>query len=35
MIFDAANPNSAIISADPALDLTALVVSRLQAAVTP
>ena len=35
MIFDAANPNSAIISADPALDLTALVVSRLQAAGTP
>lgn len=35
MVFDAANPNSAIISADPALDLTALVVSRLQAAGTP
>ena len=35
MIFDAANPNSAIISADPLLDLTDLVVSRLQAAGTP
>lgn len=35
LIFDAANPNSAIISADPALDLTALVISRLQAAETP
>ena len=35
MIFDSANPNSAIISADPTLDLTALVVSRLQAAGTP
>jgi Skp family chaperone for outer membrane proteins len=35
MIFDAANPNAAIISADPLLDLTALVISRLQAAGTP
>jgi Skp family chaperone for outer membrane proteins len=35
MIFDSANPNSAIISADPLLDLTELVVSRLQAAGTP
>jgi Skp family chaperone for outer membrane proteins len=35
MIFDSANPNSAIISADPTLDLTELVVSRLQAAGTP
>lgn len=35
MIFDAANPNSAIISADPTLDLTALVISRLQDAGTP
>ncbi len=35
VIFDAANPNSTIISADPALDLTALVVNRLQASGTP
>jgi len=35
MIFDAANPNGAIISADPLLDLTDLVISRLQAAGTP
>ena len=32
IIFDAANPNSTIISADPALDLTSLVISRLQSA---
>lgn len=30
VIFDVANPNSTIISANPALDLTALVISRLQ-----
>jgi len=35
MIFDAANPNAAIISVDPLLDLTDLVVSRLLAAGTP
>jgi Skp family chaperone for outer membrane proteins len=35
MIFDAANPNSAIISADPTLDLTSLVISRLQNPETP
>ena len=35
IIFDVANPNSTIISADMSLDLTALVVSRLQAAGTP
>jgi outer membrane protein len=33
--FDVANPNSTIISADMTLDLTALVISRLQAAGTP
>lgn len=32
IVFDVANPNSTIISADPSLDLTPLVVSRLQAA---
>jgi len=30
VIFDLANPNAAIVSADPVLDLTALVISRLQ-----
>jgi Skp family chaperone for outer membrane proteins len=30
IIFDVANPNSTIVSADPALDLTALVIGRLQ-----
>jgi Skp family chaperone for outer membrane proteins len=35
VIFDVANPNSTIISADMTLDLTALVISRLQAAATP
>jgi hypothetical protein len=30
VIFDAANPNSTIVSADPTLDLTALVIGRLQ-----
>jgi outer membrane protein len=35
IVFDVANPNSSIISADPAVDLTALVVSRLQAAGAP
>jgi outer membrane protein len=34
-IFDVANPNTTIISADMGLDLTALVISRLQAAETP
>jgi outer membrane protein len=32
LIFDVANPNSTIISADPSLDLTSLVISRLQGA---
>ena len=32
VVFDVANPNSAIISADPTLDLTPLVISRLQSA---
>ena len=32
IVFDVANPSSSIISADPAMDLTPLVVSRLQAA---
>ena len=32
IVFDVANPNSTIISADPSLDLTPLVISRLQAA---
>ncbi len=35
IVFDAANPNSSIISADPAMDFTALVVSRMQAAGAP
>ena len=35
VIFDVANPNTTIISADMTLDLTALVISRLQAAETP
>jgi outer membrane protein len=30
VVFDVANPNTTIISADPALDLTSLVISRLQ-----
>ena len=30
LIIDVANPNTTIISADPSLDLTALVISRLQ-----
>ena len=30
VIFDVANPNSTIVSADPSLDLTTLVISRLQ-----
>jgi outer membrane protein len=30
MIFDVASPNSAVISTDPSLDLTALVITRLQ-----
>ena len=32
LIFDVANPNTTIISVDPSLDLTALVISRLQSA---
>jgi len=32
VVFDVANPNSTIISANPALDLTPIVVERLQAA---
>ena len=35
IIFDVGNPSSAIISADLSLDLTALVITRLQAAGTP
>jgi hypothetical protein len=35
VVFDVANPNSTIISADPAMDLTTLVISRLQAAGAP
>jgi Skp family chaperone for outer membrane proteins len=35
IVFDVANPNTTIISADMTLDLTALVISRLQAAGTP
>lgn len=35
VIFDAANPNTGILSADPSLDLTALVISRLQGTETP
>ncbi len=35
IILDVANPNSAIISADPALDLTSLVINRLQAGESP
>jgi len=35
VIFDVANPNTTIISVDMTLDLTALVISRLQAAATP
>jgi outer membrane protein len=35
IIFDVANPNSTIVSADMTMDLTALVISRLQAAETP
>ena len=35
IIFDIANPNSTIISVDPTLELTALVISRLQAAGSP
>ncbi len=35
VVFDVANPNTTIISADMTLDLTALVISRLQAAGTP
>jgi len=34
VVLDVANPNSATISADPSLDLTALVISRLQGAET-
>ncbi|MFC1639770.1 OmpH family outer membrane protein [Gemmatimonadota bacterium] len=35
IVFDVANPNSSIISADPLMDLTAFVISRLQAAGPP
>lgn len=35
IVFDVANPNSAILSADPALDLTALVISRLRGSGSP
>ena len=35
IVFDVANPGSAIISADPTLELTSEVISRLQAAGTP
>ncbi len=35
IVFDIANPNSSIIAADPAADLTTLVISRLQAAGAP
>jgi outer membrane protein len=35
VVFDAANPNAGILSADPSLDLTAFVISRLQGSGTP